>query len=64
MLVSVAVASAATALAIREWVEWRERVKLKRRDCYHDFFETNFAGYITRHCRRCGFQESVRKDDL
>jgi len=63
VIVLTALASAVVALAVRELVEWRYRVNDKRAACYHDFFETSFAGLITKHCSKCGYQEQKRDND-
>lgn len=58
-----AVIGAVIAIALREFVEWRERVEAKREACPHadaDAFSTWFAGLETVHCRRCGFQRPKR----
>jgi hypothetical protein len=50
------------------WVGIRvEEKRERRRNCAHEWLEPiHFAGYWTRHCRHCGYQEPwhpPREDD-
>jgi hypothetical protein len=58
-----ATVGATGAIALREFVEYRFRRAKKIADCYHDFYETNMDGYITRHCKKCPYQESGGRRD-
>lgn len=48
---------AGIAIAIREWFEYRTRRAEKIKNCYHEFFETDMDGWITKHCKKCPYQE-------
>lgn len=61
-----AVIGAVGALGIREWVEHLMRVAEKRRNCHHDFLtkdDTDWGGFKTQHCHKCGYQEDVPRRD-
>jgi hypothetical protein len=54
---------ASMALGLREFIEWRMRVAEKRHNCIHDFrTRSEFGGYETLHCDKCGGQEQVRRE--
>lgn len=52
-----ATVGAALAIGIREWYEYRYRRAEKIANCYHEFYETEMDGWITRHCKKCPYQE-------
>jgi len=58
-----ATVGAAIAIALREWFEYRERRADKMASCYHDFYETNMSGFITKHCKKCPYQEPGGYED-
>lgn len=62
MLTLAAVTGAVVALGVRELVEWRERFKHKQDVCIHDFYETTWFGRVTKHCRKCRWQEPEEDD--
>lgn len=64
MWIIPALAGAIIALGVREWIEWFERRAEKMKNCVHDFYETTYAGYTTRHCRKCPRQEPGDNDGI
>lgn len=63
MDITSAVVGASIALIVRGMVDRHDRIKEKQKNCYHDFYETKYYGIVTRHCRKCNYQEPVNDRD-
>lgn len=64
MIVLAAVLGAMVYAILHEWIEWRIRVRERQAACYHDFYEIKDPyGYGTNVCRKCKFQEPIKRND-